>query len=534
MKKVQLLDCTLRDGGYVNDWNFGNSTINCIYDRLVRANVDIVEVGFLDDRRKEDLDRTIQPRAECYNSVFQNIMDRPKLIVAMIDYGTCEIKNICNKKESILDGIRLIFKKSKIQGAVEYAKQLINKGYKVFLQMVSITSYDDADVLEFIKIVNVVSPYCVSIVDTYGLMHKEESFRYFHLLDQNLDPEIMIGYHSHNNFQLAYANTIEIIKQKTNREMIIDGTIYGMGKSAGNAPTELLAMHLNEKFNGTYDISQILETIDTNIMSIYQEHYWGYSMLYFLAASNDCHPSYINYLLEKKTLSVTNINEILKDIPSDLKLNFNKECIEVLYVNYQKRFTTDNNSFHEFLAQFEKKSIILLGPGPTIKQQYEKVMTNIKNHLDIVVSINCLPDEYPVEYTFINNSKRYSLLLPQLKKRSDVELILTSNILSTSRASTYVINYGTFLDENDAIRDNALIMFINLMISAGARKLSLAGFDGFTKRAEENYYNSFLEVSLNENSMQLTNKAIAERIPEFRNRIEIEFITDSLYESAGK
>jgi len=153
----------------------------------------------------------------------------------MIDYGTCCLDNISDCDESVLDGIRVIFKKPKMHGVINYAEELMKKGYKITLQLVSITSYSNRDILDLVDLVNKIKPYIVSIVDTYGLMHNEESLCYFDLLDHNFDKDILLRYHTHNNFQLAYANTIEIIKQKTNRGLLIDGTVYGKGKAAGNA-----------------------------------------------------------------------------------------------------------------------------------------------------------------------------------------------------------------------------------------------------------------------------------------------------------
>jgi 4-hydroxy 2-oxovalerate aldolase len=277
--KIRLLDCTLRDGGYVNDWMFGNGTMTCVFDRLNEAGVDIIEVGFLDHRQPFDMDRTIQPNTEGLTSAFSKITEKRAMAVAMIDYGTCDIKNVQPRKDTFIDGIRVIFKKENMHKAILFGKEIMDKGYVLFLQMVSITSYDDDDVIEFSKAVNKIRPFAISLVDTYGLMHKNQMFHYFGLLNEYLDPSISIGYHSHNNFQLAYANTIEMLKLSTDRDLLVDGTLYGMGKSAGNAPIELLAMHLNENYGKVYDISQMLEAIDSDILPIYEKHYWGYGLL---------------------------------------------------------------------------------------------------------------------------------------------------------------------------------------------------------------------------------------------------------------
>lgn len=102
--------------------------------------------------------------------------------------------------------------------------------------------------------------------------------RYFYLIDNNLDPDIKIGYHEHNNFQLGFSNTLKFLEKDSRRVLVADSTIYGMGKSAGNCPTELLAMQMNYYYDKKYDLTQLLEIIDTSIMPIYMENYWGYKL----------------------------------------------------------------------------------------------------------------------------------------------------------------------------------------------------------------------------------------------------------------
>ena len=138
MEEIKLLDCTLRDGGYVNDWNFGHNNLVNILQRLIDAKMDFVEVGFLDDRRPFDINRSIMPNTDCVEKIFGIVDKKQTMALAMIDYGTCDIKNLCPKNQSYLDGIRVIFKKHLMHEALDYCKQVKELGYKVFAQLVSI------------------------------------------------------------------------------------------------------------------------------------------------------------------------------------------------------------------------------------------------------------------------------------------------------------------------------------------------------------------------------------------------------------
>ena len=124
MRKISLLDCTLRDGGYVNDWNFGHNNLVSIFERLVSAKVEFIELGFIDERRGFDINRSIAPDTASFNRIFQDLDKEDSLLVGMIDYGTCGIENIQPCSESVFDGIRVIFKKHVRTEAIAFCKQI--------------------------------------------------------------------------------------------------------------------------------------------------------------------------------------------------------------------------------------------------------------------------------------------------------------------------------------------------------------------------------------------------------------------------
>jgi 4-hydroxy 2-oxovalerate aldolase len=377
---IYLLDCTLRDGGYKNDWNFGYNNIVTIFERLVDANLDMIEVGFLDERRKFDINRSIMPDTLSLNKIYAGLNKKNSLIVAMIDYGTCSIENIQPSSETCIDAIRVIFKKHLRAEALDYCAKIKKLGYKVFAQLVSVTSYNEDEMRDLIHLANLVKPDTISIVDTYGLMHQNDLQDKFEFIDKYLDEDISIGYHGHNNFQMGYANCISMISytSKTKRNLVIDGTVYGMGKGAGNTPTELIAMHINNVVHKKYNIDQILELIDSVIMDFYGNADWGYSLFYFIAASNDCHPNYVFYLLMKKTLSVSSINEILKNLSKDKALIYDEEYIENKYLDYQKNQINDSLDIEKLKNMLFDKKVLLIGPE---KLDKKKIIFSSRVHI---------------------------------------------------------------------------------------------------------------------------------------------------------
>ena len=426
MKKIGLLDCTMRDGGYINDWNFGHATMMSIYKRLDESGVDFIEIGFLDDRRIYDYDRSIQPNTGCFNKIYAGIEKKHAIPVAMIDYGTCDIENIADAKDSFIEGIRVIFKKEKIDYALPFCRAIKEKGYKLFIQAISITAYSDLEMLEYINKINELHPYAFSIVDTYGLLDNRKMAHYFDLIDNNLHSDIAIGYHDHNNFQLAFSNTMKFMGLETKRTIIGDASVYGMGKSAGNCPIELLAMYMNNTFGTQYDINQYLEIFDTELSQIYNKYYWGYKYNFYISAMQNCHPNYVEFLINKKTLTITDINVILAAIPDKIKLLYNQEYIENAYTEYQSKFIDDIKSINLLKKEFNKRDILVLGPGRSVELEKSKIKNFIEKNNPLVISVNYIPESYEVDYIFLSNSKRYmSLFDTDMGKCS---IILTSNI----------------------------------------------------------------------------------------------------------
>ena len=532
MRKIGLLDCTLRDGGYVNDWNFGAGSIKSIFSRLDDAGVDAIEVGFIDERRPYDPDRSIYPDTKSVEPVFKDIQKPHALVTAMIDYGTCSIDKIAPASESHIDGIRVIFKKHRQDEALAFIAQIKEKGYKIIINPVSVTSYSDEEMLVLINKINKLDPYLVTIVDTYGLMHSKEVLHYCKLMDDNLKKNIILAYHAHNNFQLAYANSIAVINKIKDRDLIIDGTLFGMGKSAGNACTELIAMYMNEFCGKNYDINQIQEAIDVDITKEFNKKEWGYRPLYYISALHDCHPNYVTQLLDKKTLSVKQINEILEKIPAenDKKLLYDKDLCEKLYNEYQNKTVDDAKAVQELKKQFSGREILLVGPGKSIVDEKAAVDEFILQKHPLVVSVNFLNDDFPIDYVFMGNAKRYSQFFSRIYAEQDkVRLICTSNISEAREKIDYIVNFAALAGEKEVIRDNPLVLLLNLLIKLGVKSVHLAGFDGYDNTIEANYYKEYVPMLYDTKNVLARNDAIKAYLKEIDSKISIRFLTNTRY-----
>lgn len=182
MSNIKILDCTLRDGGYVNEWYFGKKAIENIIFNLSMSNTDIVECGFLTNK-PYDPDYSLFNSVERINERITCLEKSGTMYVAMIALGEREIdpRLLSDSYKTVLDGIRLTFHPHEIDKAFEWADIIMKKGYKLFMQPVGTTNYSDKQFLDLLERINRLEPYAFYIVDTLGLMYKRISSDRFSL-----------------------------------------------------------------------------------------------------------------------------------------------------------------------------------------------------------------------------------------------------------------------------------------------------------------------------------------------------------------
>jgi len=333
MGNIKLLDCTLRDGGSLNNWNFGYKNILNILNCLNSSGIEIAETGFLKDGAGNSQNLAIAENCKHFDLFLKGLENKNFNAVTMIDYGKYNINLLENKDETLIDGIRLMFRKKDLNTITKYAQEIKNKGFRLSLNPVSITTYNKDELKILLETANNILPDIIYIVDTYGLLDEKKTKEYFEFFDKYLSKDIEIGYHTHNNLQLAFSNSIQIMNCAKERNIVIDGSLYGMGKRAGNTATELLSEYINLNYNGKYQMNKIIEIIEEVILPMHKDYEWGYSLTHYIAAINKCHSDYAAYLKNKKNISFSKINNLLNLIPEPNKLTFNEEIIEKIYLS---------------------------------------------------------------------------------------------------------------------------------------------------------------------------------------------------------
>ncbi len=520
MNKISILDCTLRDGGYINDWNFTENGIKFILNELYLSGVDYIECGFLEECNTNN-NKSIFNSIERINDYLPENADKNRA-VAMITYGKFPIEKVPDYNSNLLSIIRLIYKKPQKEGALKYARELIKKGYKVFINPTFIDQYSLKEIVSLVDEINKIKPFGFSIVDSMGVLNEKKLLEYTRTIDNFLDKGIVLCFHSHNNLQLSFSNAQSIIKENMQRQLIIDTCVFGMGRGAGNLPTELMANHLNAIYGKNYNLLNILKIIDEYVAKIFAVTPWGYSVPYYLAAINSCHPNYAAYLVDKQTITVEATDSILKSIPQENKATFNKDLIRELYLEYQSNFVDDTATIKFIKDSIINREILILAPGKSIEKEKTKIDEYIKNNNPFIFSLNINQNKFPVDVVFISNAKRY------LQFDFKVKSIITSNIVEKEPNNSLKICYAKYIN-NSPLYDNTALIFLKVLISVGVKKVTIAGLDGFVRNLSENYTQNQYILNSSPEEFDTCNKIIKKELEKISNIIHITSITKSLY-----
>ena len=342
MSEIKLLDCTMRDGGYINDWKFGKTAIEDMTKKLGSTGIEILEVGFLKDEVYYE-DRTV------FNS-----MEQVKKIISPKKPGTeyavmCEVVNpipldmLDERDEESADIIRVIIWKTKrvdgkevdaLEEGYKYCKGIVEKGYKLCVQPARVDQYSDEEFVAMVNRFSKLNPMAIYVVDSWGTQNAEELLHYMHLADDNMPAGMAVGYHGHNNMMQALSVAQAMLKEGFSRDLMIDASVYGIGRGAGNLNIEIISKYLNEHHKKNYDVLPMLLVYEKYIQKIYKIEKWGFSVPYYLTAKYNCNPAYAR---EFSGISTDQLEVFLSSLSGDDKIIFKKNQARELFSRTKKK-----------------------------------------------------------------------------------------------------------------------------------------------------------------------------------------------------
>lgn len=530
MLKINLLDCTLREAP-IKDLILGSDYIQKFINALEKSNIDIIECGFLKDSGERE-DNTIFKHTEEIERYLKN-KQSDKLYVALVDYGRYDLKNLSPHNGKSIDGIRICFKKSERKDVIPYAKAIKALGYKVFLQHVDTLSYSDLEILELIDAVNDLKPYAYSIVDTFGSMYAEDLRHLYEIANKNLDKDIRLGFHAHNNLMLAVANSQFFISLASNsREIMVDASVLGCGRGAGNSNTELLAEFINNKYNGKYNINELLDIIDILMPKFHQNCRWGYSIPYFLSGVHNAHVFNVNHLLRRHNIKSKDLRSIIENLDEKQKKVYDYAVLEKLYVEHFDRQVDDVKNIEELSKLVMNKKVLFIAPGSSLNANKQKILDFISKENVFVVAINNYLPDFPTNAIFYSNMNRYQEFKTIQNKDSNNKIFITSNVKTEAANNEMIFNYLPLIKFGWINIDTSFILALRLFIKAGVNDFTFAGLDGFSADNDTYYYSEKILTATEKEDLLLLTKETHEMLADIieLEKITAEFLTPSVYE----
>ncbi len=298
---VKVVDCTMRDGGLVNNFSFTDEFVRDLYLANIKAGVDYMEFGYKASKEIFNPDNFGKWKF-CNEKDIREIVGDNKTdmkIAVMADVGRTDFKkDILPKKDSVIDMIRVATYINTIPAAIEMIEDAHKKGYETTVNIMAVSKVHDVDLDAGLELLAQSSVDVIYLVDSFGAFYPEQIERLTKkYLDIAKKYNKTIGIHAHNNQQLAFANTIESLSRGAS---FLDATVSGMGRGAGNCYMELLLSFLR---NPKYNKIAIMNFVEKHMVKLKEEGVvWGYDIPYLLTGILNAHPSSaIQFIKEKRT-----------------------------------------------------------------------------------------------------------------------------------------------------------------------------------------------------------------------------------------
>lgn len=497
---IKVLDCTLRDGGYYNNWCFEDFLVKNYIQSINKSKIDFIEIGFRNLKEKSYLG----PYAYSKENILEKFFNKKaKNIAVMIDAkdfigNNNDIKKKIDtlflpKKDSLVSIVRIATQLSQLKYCRFLSNILKELGYFVVLNLMQIGNKSNQEIEYAGKLINSWNSIEVLyFADSIGCMSPELVKKTIFLLRKNWKKEI--GIHAHDNKGMALQNTLTALE---NGVTWLDSTVDGMGRGAGNTKTELLLLELNKKKNAqNYNTQEIFRLSTNHFKKLKTQYLWGTNIYYYLAAESNIHPTYIQKMLNETKYSNTDILKAINHMKKFSAASFD----ESLLTNFISKKKTNRNHWKP-TGWCKGKNILLVGGGNSIKNFNNQIINFIKIKKPIVLSINVqksLNKKYINGYIAANKAR---ILMDSVEYSKSSKYIYTSkdtfiNILNTKeKMKLKHRDYGIRIKNNEfKIKKNYCILPSDLGLAYAiafltigqADKIFLAGIDGYSDNELKN------------------------------------------------
>ncbi|MDR4508751.1 MAG: aldolase catalytic domain-containing protein [Candidatus Brocadiaceae bacterium] len=504
ISRLSILDCTVRDGGYVNNWYFDKKLVRELYRALSKSGVDYVEIGFRSTERYFDRNKYGLWKFSAEEDIYEatNNISGARLAV-MADYGKAGPEDFCKAKESMIDLVRIATHKDTVSETIKLLEQIKQKGYRVSLNAMGYTNYAERERNNLIDMLKAANIDIVFVADSYGSLFPEQIQPIFEPL--LCIPGIKVGFHPHNNLQMAFANTLEAIRCGVH---FVDSTVFGMGRGAGNLPTEILISYFERFNNDKYNSIPVLNIIDRYFTSLQEKNKWGYQLSFMLSGIFQCHPNYAKALIDMKEYTMEDIWKVMDYINKRDPVGFSKDLLEEIINGGMIGGVTNNKTFipvilHEkklvkndtvfkvpYIDRHKGSDVLILANGPSLKQCRPQIEEFITKYQPIVMGANYLGGLFNPRYHAFNNKRRFIQYIDGVFPESQLmigQYIPGEMIREYTDRQYEFIFYKDIIDADFEIEDGVIqsncrtisVLLMGVAIVMGAKRIFAAGMDGY-------------------------------------------------------
>lgn len=469
---MKFLDCTIRDGGYLNNWDFSFDFVYRLIRVLDESGFDYAEIGFWNPKQPDASKLWVHCPVELIRQLdFSSLRIRPALLV---DFGTCEADDFPDELLELVGLIRIAAHKAVVPEAAELAHTLAMRGFSVTINAMGITSYSKKDLLQLGNIAAECTDFLsyFYIADSFGGLFPSETRRIFDLLRSVSD--VPLGFHPHNNLELAVANTLEAISAGA---AIVDSSMLGLGRGGGNLRSEIIASVLMGTGDTGLNPLPILSYADAAFDTVVRNLDIGYDLEQVITGMARCHPNYASRLMSSRRLSLNEVYRIICAIPDQQKGKFDTETVDAL-AEQIRNIASIADVTPIALKNCGIEEAILICPG-SLPPSQEQLKTDTA-----IFAVNHHPQtEFPVSAVIFGSVRR-------LWQSGDQASSSSTIFLSTPRDHLASYPNAKTLDCTEVFTkigpiDNSGLLALALLLEAGFKRVRIFGMSGFQSQVSE-------------------------------------------------
>jgi 4-hydroxy 2-oxovalerate aldolase len=488
---ITLLDCTLRDGGYYNDWDFSRALITEYLHAMKSSGVPIVEIGF----RTSDADTFLGPAAYATDDYLRSL-DLPSGITYGVMLNAKEVVAGGNPAafidtifapaaESPVDLVRIAANFGELAELCPGVERLHELGYQVGLNLMQIAARTPDEIDQFGRLASTMAVSVAYFADSFGGMQPAQVTDVVHRLKQSFDGPI--GCHMHNNMSLAFSNSMAAIDAGAT---FVDSTVLGMGRGPGNAQTEYMAVELSRRGHAELDVVPLLPLVNGGFGELQRHYGWGANVYYFLSAAHNIHPTYIQEMTKDGRYTIDEIVTALNDLKVAGGASFNRARLESAVT---ESGLIDPDGTWDATGWCEGRPVLVVGPGPEGVSRRHDIEGYIRAAKPLVIALNALPpvDASLVDLFAICHPVR-ALIDADIINRLDQPVVMPrgiqARVAATEGGTVEFRDFGIAAGDDTMTitassctspRITAFPYALAVATAGGASEIQLTGFDGF-------------------------------------------------------